>query len=1406
MSRKSVGLALVLAGGLSAWTLPAAFAQIAPDVPSPIVGDVTSEPSAPAPALRTGGASVQPLAVPYYPQFGTQWCWATSISMLLRYYGFHREPWQIAADFDRGPEVGLHPNELIVGDLLCPLDPFCLLLECYTLECYLDDTYFQGTQDAWIGRNYQPEQFGALRADLQSALIAGHPVWLGSAAVDHDVVVTGFDDTNVYINDPSGALVGVPICGDCSDPSHECDCVGRPMAWSNFLSVLHDWLLFYPDVFTITADPSRLTPIQSSATVTLRPGVAALPGGPVYWSPEDSKLWFGNFIAGSSRRLGLVWDGGAPYAGYRYLPDANGQGFYQADNDGLFDNYGFHASHADTLSACPSYANHGSSQTELQLRTMMEIYEAGTGVQLRRVPSGTDPIPASTFVRTPANSCIQVPLYALDDGVYLLRIVLQDAQLGTEYDSMSFYFGLYGYTAPTIAGYIRRPDGGPLSGVFVTADSLGSDSSDFSGATGFYSLPVSYGWSGQVRATTDGYVFSPAYREYANITEDVTGQDFVGEHLATGACCAPGTLTCTEETESGCASSGGAYLGDGSSCLVSPENIDACDCNDNGVLDRDELPGHDCNTNGILDACDIASALSQDTNHNGVPDECDPAPPGVSNGKVIPSSGSDLTVFRFEVTYMDPTGRDPLQYNAGVFPVNGNWDYHGMRAGDGAVATGRVYYYETWLPQGSYAHRFHFETADHDHIYYPESVYGDPGPTVGVPDPLVVRFCAAEYSGAPPNCNPQPNLYQEGDVPSFYWDALTPDGNPCCDCLLQLNITPPNPYVTPVHKDGMPCGHYEYGTPAVPATNWQFGCGCYTFLAVATHPGHASGQKELKFETCPCPTVPPVEVDPLTISPGTIVPGVSSAQIRHCINLDARETIWIRDSSGIMVKTLLDNIQRPAGCYTDSWDGFKGSGETVPQGDYKVAIEAIHLEPMVPLNPFGLTGTGAGQLSVLRGMTYCGGELHVLTWNDSGVRIVAFDRTGTYIPPDWSLPYGTGSQQVSARAQDLTCDADGHFYILDHQPANRITVWDANTHNPLCEMGRGETRTGEATSAPIAYDRNAREVLIWAKDFDNVVDDRIIRYQQFDQVCGHEICQDDVTPGVNQYLIGNGLAVDGNGTTWASTAGGLFTVAECNAEAHKYNDNSNCQISIRYGRLLYSAPPGLIQRFDLRHNWLGQMCIQRGNLDPEEWYLSTPDQPELYAAGNQCEQGGDTRILRIQDFSTVLLREEPVRVALGLVSVSIPNGGEHWVAGTERSIRWASTGDVGNVTIRLYRGAAEAAGNSPIAVNEGNDGEYVWEIPEGLPCDPDYRIRIEETNDAAIADASDDPFMVSGAHGDGNCDGHRDLSDYEAMYPCLKHPGEPATGMCRAYDLEPRPDGDVDLADFAQLQNAFTGP
>jgi len=72
------------------------------------LGDINMESSA------EDAFVLQAIQVPYFSQEDTQWCWATSLSMILTYYGYGQppwqtRPWQIAAFFEKGPGGGAIP-------------------------------------------------------------------------------------------------------------------------------------------------------------------------------------------------------------------------------------------------------------------------------------------------------------------------------------------------------------------------------------------------------------------------------------------------------------------------------------------------------------------------------------------------------------------------------------------------------------------------------------------------------------------------------------------------------------------------------------------------------------------------------------------------------------------------------------------------------------------------------------------------------------------------------------------------------------------------------------------------------------------------------------------------------------------------------------------------------------------------------------------------------------------------------------------------------------------------------------------------------------------------------------------------------------------------------------------------
>jgi hypothetical protein len=72
----------------------------------------------------------QMMEVPFYTQDYSEWCWAASTSMMLKYYGFNRKIWEIAADFDKGITERLNPY-------------------LSKLDSYLETYYGDGSGECW---------------------------------------------------------------------------------------------------------------------------------------------------------------------------------------------------------------------------------------------------------------------------------------------------------------------------------------------------------------------------------------------------------------------------------------------------------------------------------------------------------------------------------------------------------------------------------------------------------------------------------------------------------------------------------------------------------------------------------------------------------------------------------------------------------------------------------------------------------------------------------------------------------------------------------------------------------------------------------------------------------------------------------------------------------------------------------------------------------------------------------------------------------------------------------------------------------------------------------------------------------------------------------------------------------
>ncbi len=121
------------------------------------------------------------LPVPYEGQGNTHWCWAASTAMLLRYYGKNVHTWDVGKSM-----------------------PLCMNLG--QIKNFIDAKY-SGVFETLVG--VYSSISDQTREDIQGNLSRGYPILLrvfSWAMGGHMVVVTGYNSSGFFINDPSGAL------------------------------------------------------------------------------------------------------------------------------------------------------------------------------------------------------------------------------------------------------------------------------------------------------------------------------------------------------------------------------------------------------------------------------------------------------------------------------------------------------------------------------------------------------------------------------------------------------------------------------------------------------------------------------------------------------------------------------------------------------------------------------------------------------------------------------------------------------------------------------------------------------------------------------------------------------------------------------------------------------------------------------------------------------------------------------------------------------------------------------------------------------------------------------------------------------------------------------------------------
>lgn len=100
--------------------------------------------------------------------------------------------------------------------------------------------------------------------------------------------------------------------------------------------------------------------------------------------------------------------------------------------------------------------------------------------------------------------------------------------------------------------------------------------------------------------------------------------------------------------------------------------------------------------------------------------------------------------------------------------------------------------------------------------------------------------------------------------------------------------------------------------------------------------------------------------------------------------------------------------------------------------------------------------------------------------------------------------------------------------------------------------------------------------------------------------------------------------------------------------------------------------------------------------------------------------------------------------AISPISVVTPNGGDYWIRGTTKTIKWSYIGNPGaNVKIELLKsGVLNKVISYSVLIGSYGSGSYSWHIPTTQTIGTDYKIRVTSTSNSKYTDISNNNFRI----------------------------------------------------------------
>ncbi len=223
-----------------------------------------------------------------------------------------------------------------------------------------------------------------------------------------------------------------------------------------------------------------------------------------------------------------------------------------------------------------------------------------------------------------------------------------------------------------------------------------------------------------------------------------------------------------------------------------------------------------------------------------------------------------------------------------------------------------------------------------------------------------------------------------------------------------------------------------------------------------------------------------------------------------------------------------------------------------------------------------------------------------------------------------------------------------------------------------------------------------------------------------------------------------------NASFTISTGGGYIT-----AETESNNTNATANGPVGSGTAVTGSVSSStdVDYFTFTTGSVGTISVSLsiGTSSDLDWYLydaSLTEKAKGYTTsnpetGSYANAPAGTYYIKVNGYSgatsAYTLNVTYPGTATNSLTVTAPNGGESWAAGTSKNITWTSTGSIANVKIEY----STNSGTSWISVisSTPNDGSHAWTVPS--TASTTCRVRVSDAAASATNDMSNANFTIT---------------------------------------------------------------